>query len=145
MHAVKQEVKQEAAPGPAMGVKVEVKQEAAPKVKVELKDEVAPEVRVEVKDEPLSPPRGQLPTSHALKRARTEATPPPPPLSPPLLEPWRTTFAFPPMYRRPSNSEWAGYNTSVHLWAAEAGIIIIDNDEDADGGASTDAKGKAPL
>jgi hypothetical protein len=49
------------------------------------------------------------------------------------------------MYRRPSNSEWVGYNTSVRLWAAEAGIIIIDNNEDADGGASTDAKGKAPL
>jgi hypothetical protein len=112
---------------------------------VEVKDEVAPKVRVVEKDEPPSPPRGQLPTSRASKRARTEATPLSPLPSPPLLEPRRAAFSVPPMYRRPSNGEWAGYNTVVHVSAAEAGIIVIDNDEDADGGASADAKGKAPL
>jgi hypothetical protein len=45
------------------------------------------------------------------------------------------------MYRRPGDGEWAGYNPAVRLSTAAAGIIIIDDD----GGASADAKGKAPL
>jgi hypothetical protein len=49
------------------------------------------------------------------------------------------------MYRRPDDGEWAGYNITVHLSAAEAGIVVIDNDEDDDGCASADAKGEAPL
>jgi hypothetical protein len=116
-------------------MKVVVKQEALPEVKVEV-----PEVKVEVKDEPPSPPRGQPQTSHASKKARTEATPPPPP-----SEPWRAVHVIPPMYRRPDDRESAGYNTVGHLSAAEAGIIVIDDDEDDVGGTSTDVKGKAPL
>jgi hypothetical protein len=114
-------------------VKVEVKQEAPPpEVKVEV-----PEVKVEVKDEPPSPPHGQPPTSRAPKWARTEATPPP--------EPWRDEFAVPAMYRRPDDGEWVGYNAVVHLSEAVAGIVVIDDDKGADGGASADVKGKAPL
>jgi hypothetical protein len=49
------------------------------------------------------------------------------------------------MYRCPDDGEWAGYNAAIHLSALAAGIIIIDDDEDADGGACADVKGKAPL
>jgi hypothetical protein len=120
-------VKQEVAPGSATGVKVEVKQEAML------------EVKVEVKDEPPSPPHGKSPATHALKMARTEATLP----SPPPPEPWRVAFTVHPMYRRPNNGEWAGYNAVVRLSTAPADIVVIDEDED--GGASVDAKGKAQL
>jgi hypothetical protein len=130
------EVKQEAAPGSALGVKVEVKQEAPPEVKVEVKVEM-PKVKVEVKDEPPSPPRGHPPTSRASKRVRTEATTPAPPPSPPSPsppEPWRVMFTVPLMYRCPDDGMWAGYNAVVRLSAAKAGIIIINNnDEDDDG------------
>jgi hypothetical protein len=47
------------------------------------------------------------------------------------------------MYRCPDDGEWVGYNTVVHLSAAVASIVIID--EDTNGGASTDVKGKVPL
>jgi hypothetical protein len=113
--------------------------EAAPTMKMEMKQEAALEVKLEVKDQPSSLPRGQLPASRPTKRARTET--PPPPL--PLPEPWRGAFSVPPIYRRPSDGEWAGYNAAVRLLATEAGIIVIDDDDD--GGASADAKGKAPL
>jgi hypothetical protein len=117
-------------------MKVEVKQEAPSKVKVEVS-----EVKMEVKDELPSPPRGQPPTSRALKRARTEATPP----SPPSPEPWMVVLAVPPMYRHPDDREWAGYNAIVRLSVAEAGIVVISGDEDDDGGVSADATGIAPL
>jgi hypothetical protein len=44
----------------------------------------------------------------------------------------------------PRDGEWAGYNAVVCL-AAAASIVVIDNDEGGDGGASADVKGKAPL
>jgi hypothetical protein len=148
------EVKQEAAPGVAPGVKVEVKQEAPlPKVKVEVEQEVlplevkveVPKVKVEVKDKPSSPSHGQPPSIRALKRARMEATPPAPPPSPPPPEPWRAVYAIPAMYRCLDDREWAGYNTDVRLSSAAAGIIVINDDKDADGGANADVKGKATL
>jgi hypothetical protein len=49
------------------------------------------------------------------------------------------------MYRRPNDGEWVGYNAVVHLSETAAGIIVIDDDKGADGGSSTDVKGKAPL
>jgi hypothetical protein len=49
------------------------------------------------------------------------------------------------MYRCLDDGEWAGYNAAICLLAATAGIIVIDDDEDADGGANDDVKGKAPL
>jgi hypothetical protein len=99
-------------------------------MKVEVKQEAASEVKVEVKEEPSCLSHGQPLATRALKRARTEATLPSPPPSPPPPEPWRATFAIPPMYQNPSDGEWAGYNMDVWLSAAATGIVIIDNDED---------------
>jgi hypothetical protein len=110
--------------------------EAAPTMKMEMKQEAALEVKLEVNDQPSSLPCGQLPASRPTKRARTET--PPPPL--PLPEPWRAAFSIPPIYRSPSDREWAGYNTAIWLSAIEAGIIVIDDDDD--GGASANARAK---
>jgi hypothetical protein len=142
------EVKQEAASCSGPRLKVEVKQEALPpEVKVEVDQEAPPppEVKVEVKDKPPSPPHGQPPTSGAPKGARIEGTLLAPLPSPPPPEPCRAVFAVPAMYRRPDDGDWAGYNTFVHLSVQAAGIVIIDDDEGGDGGASTDVKGKAPF
>jgi hypothetical protein len=127
-------------------VKVEVKQEAALEVKVEVMEEASPEVKVEVKHEPPSRPAAS-PNQPCFKEGRTEVTPPPPSPSPPPPEPWRTEFAIPLIYRRPSDRESVGYNTAIRQSATEASIVIIDDDddEDEDGVVSTDAKGKALL
>jgi hypothetical protein len=58
---------------------------------------------------------------------KSEPTPPPPP-----PEPWCAKYAVPPVYRNADDGEWARYQAAIQRSGQEAGVVILDVDNDDD-------------
>jgi hypothetical protein len=58
----------------------------------------------------------------------------PEPTSPEPLEAWRVKYAVPLVYHSEEDGEWAGRHAVVSLFTKEAGVIVIDRDDDDGGG-----------